>query len=92
MTNFLESGYKNPVTVRLNPLETLILLSADENGNIPFAKGHTSEIDLRVKVMREMERQGYVRRDMDEGMHERFSLTKVGEMTKNLIISSQRDG
>lgn len=70
---------------KINPLERLILLSADEQGRIPFFQWQAMGVDGNLKALALMEKMGYLRREPGEKFCRAFLLTETGmELRKNL--------
>lgn len=62
----------------VNPLERLILLSADEDGRIPFFRWQAMGVDRDLKALALMEKTGYLRREPGEKFCRAFYLTELG--------------
>jgi hypothetical protein len=70
-----------PVMSRMssvNPLERLILLSADEEGRIPYFRWQAMGEDGDLKALASMERMGYLRREPGTKFCRAFHLTELG--------------
>jgi hypothetical protein len=65
-------------TPHINPLERLILLSAEEDGRIPFFQWQAMGVDGNLKALALMERMGYLRREPGEKFCRAFHLTELG--------------
>jgi len=63
---------------RVNPLERLILLSADEEGRIPFFRWQAMGIAGNLKALALMERMGYLRREPGRKFCRVYQLTDLG--------------
>ncbi len=69
----------------VNPLERLILLSADEQGRIPYFQWQASGAEGNLKALTLMEHMGYLQREPGKKFCRRFRLTELGEgMRSNL--------
>ena len=69
----------------VNPLERLILLSADEEGRIPFLRWQAMGVDGELKALSLMEKMGYLSREPGQKFCRGFRLTELGRLfRKNL--------
>jgi hypothetical protein len=67
---------------KINPLEKLILLSADEEGRIPFFQWQAMGEMGYLKALALMEKMGYLRRDSGYKFYRAFHLTELGGILK----------
>ncbi|HWB58953.1 MAG TPA: hypothetical protein VG733_05655, partial [Chthoniobacteraceae bacterium] len=61
----------------VNPLERLILLSADEQGRIPYFQWQASGAEGNLKALTLMEHMGYLQREPGKKFCRRFRLTEL---------------
>jgi len=77
---------------RINSLERIILLSASEEGRIPFLQWQTGDVDGISKALILMEARGYLRRE-DGGKYYRcFRLSEQGMGLRDSLRSPQTAG
>ena len=74
---------------RINPLERLILLSADEDGRIPFFQWQAMGTDGNLKALALMERMGYLSREPGEKFCRAYHLTELGRRLKASLRTSK---
>ena len=79
-----------PQAKNINPLERLILLSADEEGRIPFFRWQASGADGGLKALTLMERMGYLRREPGGKFCRAFHLTEVGRVLRGKLLARLR--
>lgn len=72
-----------------NPLERLILLSADEGGRVPFPQGHANDVAMKMRVLDAMREKGYLRRKKGEKFYRAFYLTPLGNRLKESLHSRE---
>lgn len=80
-----------PATHRVNPLERLILLSAGEDGRIPFLQWQAMGIDGNLKALALMERMGYLSREPGGKFCRAFHLTELGWSLRTNLCSRMQE-
>ena len=80
------------MTQQLNPLEILIVLSADGDGRIPFPQGNVSVVSSKMKVMTELERRGYLHRKAKSRIDRSFALTDAGKDARAALMAARMAG
>ncbi len=76
---------------KINPLERLILLSADEEGRVPFLQWQAMGEDGNLKALTLMEKMGYLSREPGDKFCRAFHLTELGRTVKVNLRSKCRE-
>lgn len=71
----------------MNPLERIILLSADEQGRIPFLRWQAAGACSSMKALRLMETEGYLYRERGRKYCRAFHLTELGEKLRAEFVA-----
>jgi len=74
----------------INPLERLILLSADDEGRIPFFQWQAMGIAGNLKALTLMERMGYLSRESGTKFCRAFHLTDLGNALRAELCARKR--